>query len=336
MTEYLPQTFLLQDDFTRAYSVFEQLLSTQKARECLKNAESSLAFDTEVFLQPVRDDLAECFELLANLVRERGTSGNDLQKRIPSISPWLNPAEQYAQETARLEKHIADIKRSHPDFIFAFKLQVLIRKYEEQLKDDNLDAVEYDQLVQKLDQAKRTLTNHLQTKVRIAQKAYAPDLLELAQWQLKQVMLQEKILQLKEELILTAQSHAQNTLNQLAKIFEQAEPELADAILAQTQSLATLGVVPELTTAPPLPRNLDEFRQTLNAQKERIEAYKERLTACRAELEKLVEFENAIFNTYGEQLRARGVQFQKSAKVSKSGTGKGPKPKKGTRMIFQR
>ncbi len=336
MTEYLPQTFLLQDDFSRAYSVFEQLLSTQKARECLKNAEASLAFDTEVFLQPVRDDLAECFELIANLVRERGTRGEDLQKRIPSISPWLNPAEKFSQETARLEKQITDIKRNHPDFIFAFKLQILIRRYEEQLKDDNLDAVEYDQLVQKLDQARRTLANHLQTKVRIAQKAYAPDLLELAQWQLKQALLQEKILRLKEDLLVTAQSYAQNTMNQLAKIFEQAEPELADAILAQTQSLTTLGSIPELTSAPALPRNLEEFRRTLNAQKERIEAYKERLTVCRADLEKLVEFENVIFSTYGEQLRARGVQFQKTAQVSKSGTGKGPKPKKGSRMIFQR
>ncbi|HOL94564.1 MAG TPA: hypothetical protein PLH79_09475 [bacterium] len=336
MPEYLPQSFLLREDFSRAYAVFEQLLSTRKARECLKNAEESLAFDIELFMQPVREDLAECFEVIAGLIRERGTSGDELQKRIPPVSSWLSPAEKHAREIARLEKQIAEFKRNHPDFIFAFKLQVLIRKYEEQQKDENLDAVEYDQLVQKLDQAKRTLSHHMQTKVRIAQKAYAPDLLELAQWQLKQALLQEKVLRLKEDLLLAAQSHAQNTLNQLAAIFENVEPELADAILAQTQSLTTLGTVPDIPPESAVPRNLDEFRQALNAQKARIEAYEERLKTCRAELEKLIEFENAIFNTYGEQLRARGLQFQKPIKVTKSGTGKGPKPKEGTRMVFRR
>lgn len=323
------------EDVEKAFSAFNKLLSSKKARECLQNVETALAFDTEIFLQPIRTDLAECLELIADMIRERGTDGASLQKLIPILSDWLDPGKAFAQEVARVEKIIAEKKRTHPDFIFAIKLQILIGKYEEQIKNESIDSFEYDRLTVKLDQAKRTLADHMQNKIRIAQRAFAPDMLELAMAQLQLARQQEKILRIKQELLGAAQGHTQHTLQNLAKIFQEAEPELADTILAQTRALISTGNMPS-PERPTVPSNLTEFKEELGKQSERIRQFDQRLKTCIDQLRQLLEFEDAIFNTYGEQLRAKGVQFKKTAKVEKSGVGGIMKKQPATRMVNRR
>lgn len=323
------------EDLDKAYNALSTLLSTKKARECLQSAETALAFDTEIFLQPIRQDLAECFDLIADMVRERGTDGEMLQRMIPVISDWLDPGKKFAHEVARLEKIIAEKKRKHPDFIYAVKLQVLIGKYESQLQSDKLNSFEYDRIMQSLDGAKRTLADHMQTKIRIAQRAFAPDLLELAQSQLHLGRLQEKVLRIKQELLSAAQGHTQHTLENLAKIFQGVEPDLADTILAQTRALLSTGGMPS-PDRPSIPANLAEFKEELSKQSEKIKQYDERLKSCLEQLRQLLEFEEAIFTTYGEQLRARGIQFKKTVKVEKSGTAGIRRKIFGDRMVSRR
>lgn len=332
-TDTITHNMIYPEDVNKAFNAFSKLLSSRKARECLQSAETALAFDTEIFLQPIRQDLAECLDLIADMIRERGTDGANLQHMIPILSDWLDPGKKFAQEVAKLEKIIAEKKRKHPDFIYAIKLQVLIGKYEEQIKGDSIDSFEYDRIVAMLDGAKRTLADHMQNKIRIAQRAFAPDMLELAQSQLHLGRLQEKILRIKQELLSAAQGHTQHTLENLAKIFQGAEPELADTILAQTRALMSTGTMPS-PDRPSIPSNLSEFKEELTRQSEKIKQFDERLKSCLEQLRQILEFEDAIFNTYGEQLRARGIQFKKTAKVEKTVTSAGiPRKFTGHRMV---
>jgi len=324
---------LNNEDVSEAFQKFETLLSSQKARECLKKAEEELAYDTEVFLQPVREHLAECIELVGSLTRERGTWAEDLQILYPLFSQWLNPGQKFSQETARLEKEIAAKKKEHPDFVLAFKLQILVRKYETSLEESQLDSVEYSSILDKLERAKATLSDHLQTKIRIAQKAFAPDMLELAAAQLELSQHLEKLLLLKQELLDAVRNHTKQTLLNLAKVFEKADQDLADTILMQTQAVKTTGSLPKSSMAKEGPSDLKEYREALGEQKERLDQFDARLQTCRDELNGLIEFEEAIFNTYGEQLRERGVQFKKRAKVAKTVSGLGPKKQPAARMV---
>ncbi|MGC9329433.1 MAG: hypothetical protein ACP5I1_17495, partial [Candidatus Hinthialibacter sp.] len=209
--------FLYPEDVNKAFHTFSKLLSSQKAREALQNAESSFAFNVEIFLQPLRRDLAECFDLIADMIRERGTDGSALQRMIPVVSDWLDPGKKFALDISRLEKTIADKKRQHPDFVLAFKMQVLINRYQEQLEHDSIPPNERDDISQKLEQMKRTLADHTQKKIRIAQRAFAPDLLEMAQAQLELARKREKVLLIKQELLTAAQEHTQHTFENLAK-----------------------------------------------------------------------------------------------------------------------
>lgn len=325
----------ISDDVEKAFHSLNKLLSTQKARECLQKAEAALAFDREIFLQPIRVSLAECLALIAEMVRERGSEGSELDKMIPVLADWLDPSKKFAQEVARLEKEIADKKRNHPDFIFAIKLQILIGKYEEQLNSSQVDAFEYDRLSSKLDQAKRTLADHMQSKIRIAQRAFAPDMFELAQSQLQLARMQEKILRIKQELLSSAQGRTQQTLQNLAKIFQEAEPELADTILAQTKALVSIGSFP-LPEHPSMPSNLAEYKEELTKQSERIKRFDQQIKECVHQLQHLLDFEEAIFNTYGEQLRARGIQFKRAPKVETIGTTGTIKKVIASRMVTRK
>ncbi len=71
----------------------------------------------------------------------------------------------------------------------------------------------------------------------------------------------------------------------------------------------------------------------MREQNQRILSYHEKLKGCIKKLNQIMEFEEAIFNTYGEQLRERGVQFKKSLKVDKSGMGMGVKKQPASRMV---
>jgi len=335
MTEYNNSSKFNSDDVNKAFSKFSTLLSSQKARVCLENTENALAFDTEVFVQPIRQDLGECLDLVADMIRERGTNGDDLQKLIPVLSDWLDPGRQFSQEVARLEKEIAEKKRKHPDFVFAFKLKILINKYGEQLNNDKIDPFEYGKILTKHDQAKHTLADHMQNKIRIAQKALAPDMLELAQSQLELSRHHEKVLEIKQELLSQAQGHTRHTLQHLAQIFQDAEPELADTILAQTNALTSTGSMPS-PNRQKIPNNLAEFKQELTNQGEKIKKFDNRLKSCIDQLHQLKEFEDAIFSSYGDQLRSRGIQFKKAPKVAKTGTVGKTKKIPGLRMVNRR
>lgn len=323
------------EDVEKAFHAFSKLLSSKKAREALQNAETALAFNVEIFLQPLRRDLAECFDLIADMIRERGTDGSELQRMIPILTDWLDPGREFALDISRLEKTIADKKRKHPDFVFAFKLQILIKRYQEQWEDDSLDASERDCISQKLEQMKRTLADHMQKKIRIAQRAFAPDMLEMAQAQLELTRKRGKVLRIKQELLNAAQGHTQHTLENLAKIFQDVEPDLANTILTQTQALISTGsmLTPERSS---IPNNLKEYKEELNKQSERIQQLDERLKSCSEQLRRLQKFEDAIFNTYGEQLRAKGIQFKKTAKVDKTGIGGAIKKQPASRMVNRR
>jgi hypothetical protein len=334
MTEPRVDHNLIQDEVNHAFRKFETMLSSQKARDCLSKAEAALAFDVEIFLQPIRLELAACMELIADLIRERGTASGHIQSLIPTLSTYLDPGQATSKEIARLEKEIADKKRNHPDFVYAAKLNVLIQNYDSMLKNDNLDSIEYGKVLDKYEAAKRTLSDHVQKKIRIAQKAFAPDLLELAQSQLTLAIHQEKILSIKNDLLNAVQEQTKGTLQNLAKIFEEADPELANTILVETQSLIQAG---RMTTSPgqkKIPTNLSEFKEELSNQQKKLDTLEHQQKACLEQLQKLVEFENAIFNTYGDKLRSKGVQFKKTLTVDKSGVGvKGPSKKKASRMV---
>ena len=56
-----------------------------------------------------------------------------LQRKMPVITQLLEPAHRLAEEITKIEKRVAEIKKNHPDFIMAFKLQILLRKYEEMM-----------------------------------------------------------------------------------------------------------------------------------------------------------------------------------------------------------
>ncbi|MBD3265064.1 hypothetical protein GF373_00210 [bacterium] len=323
-------------ELNSAFKKVETLLSSRKARDCLKKAEDTLAFDTEIFLEPIRDDLAECMEVVGDLIRERGTLSSEIQELIPILTKWLDPGHEFSREIARLERTIAEKKRSHPDFIYAAKLNTLIRQYEGIINEPTTDSITYGQVLKKLESAKVTLQDHMQKKIRIAQKAFAPDMLELAQAQLELAQHQGKVLEMKSELLNAAQNQTRETLSQLAKIFEDADPELANAILAQTSSFVSAGNATQVPNQKKMPTSLDEFKKELEQQKGKLDQLETQHKECRGQLKKLKEFEDAIFETYGEKLRTKGLQFKKQLKVEKSGMGSGqPTPKKGVRMARQ-
>ncbi|RJP20740.1 MAG: hypothetical protein C4527_24605 [Candidatus Omnitrophota bacterium] len=327
---------LKEDDISKAFGKIETLLSTQKARECLKRAEEQFAFDAEIVLHPIRQVLAECLELVASLVRERGTAGKDLDSLVPQLAKWLEPGSRFSQEIARLEKEIAEKKRKHPDFILAMKLQILVKRFEEAMNTSQSGSIEYDAMQKKYENAKATLADHMQTKIRIAQRAFAPDVLEVAQIQIELARHHEKILLLKKELLDAGITHTRNTLQNLAGVFKDVEPEVADTILTQTQSLTSIGDLPRSPQQKEPPRTLDEYRKELMAQNQRILSFHEKLRDCMQKLQEVFEFEEAIFNTYGEQLRERGVQFKKTLKPEKHGVGMGVKKQPASRMVGRR
>ncbi len=327
---------LNEENITKAFQKFEALLSTRKARECLQNAQAELAFDTEVFLQPLRNDLAECIDVIASLTRERGTTGKELEKAIPILSKYLDPGADFSQDVARLEKLIADKKRRHPDFILAVKLQMLVRNFEEKLNLTNPLSADYTRIKENYENVKATLAGHMKTKMRIAQHALAPDMLELAQAQIQLMRHHEKILYLKKEILDAGRTHTEHTLKNFASVFKDVEPELADTILLQTQSLIATGDLPTYPALNDVPKSLDEYKENLAKQGERLKLFDKRLHECMEKLTELMEFEETIFNMYSDQLREKGVQFKKKAKVDKTGTGMGIKYKKSSRMVSRR
>jgi hypothetical protein len=321
-------------EINQAFKKLEVLLSSTKARECIRKAEDALAFDVELFIQPIRQDLADCMELVADLIRERGTTSHQIQTLLPVLSKYLDPAHYLAGEVARLEREITDKKRKHPDFILAAKLTMLLQKYEQHLQSDKLDSIEYTRVFKQVEITKRTLAEHLQKKIRLAQRAFAPDMLELAQFQLELARHQEKILAIKGQLLDELQNQSRGTLQHLAKIFEEADPALADTILAQTQALVSTGNATELPHQKKVPSTLEEFKQELQAQQARLTQYEELQTICRDQLQTLIQFEEAIFNTYGDQLRSKNISFKKSLAPEKSGVGSHtPTFKKASRMV---
>ena len=321
MAENWLQSTATPEEIQSAYKKVELLLSSQKARDCIKKAEEALAFDREIFLLPIRDDLAECMEILADLIREKGTDGKTIQRLIPVLHDWLDPGSVFSQSVARIEKDIAEKKRKHPDFVYASKLNVLVQRYEDMLQDQTLDSIEYGNLLKKLESAKATLTDHIQKKVRIAMRSLTPDMLELAQAQLELTQLQEKVLNIKNELLNAAQSQAKANLQGFAEIFKEADPELANAIMAQTRSLVKTGIATELPSQKKIPKNLTEFKEELDKQKLKLENIEKQQQNCLVQIKHLMDFEGAIFNTYGEQLRAKGVQFRKAIKVEQKPIG---------------
>ncbi len=325
---------LNEKEINKSFEKIEQMLSSQKARECLKNIEAELAFDIEVYLQPLRKDLGDCLDLVADMTRERGTSGKEIQRAIPVLSDYLDPASNLARSLVDVEKRIAEKKRNHPDFVMAFKLQVLVKRFEETLKQHERYSPEYNEIQRKLENTKATLADHTQNKLRIAQRSLAPDLLEMAQWQLEMSRHREKVLRIKKGLLDAGRKHSEGILRKMASVFRETEPELADTILMQTQSVMATGELPANPGQKPLPKNLAEYREEIQAQSNRLMSFDNRLKSCMEQLHKLMAFEQAIFNTYGEKLRERGIQFEKKPKIEKSGTGIGiNKPRQGTRMV---
>lgn len=325
------------NEVNRSFEKIEQILSTQKARDCVREAEQALAFDIEVFLHPIRLDLAECLEIVATLVRERGTLGKEIDKVTPKLMEWLDPGSDFAKEVARLEKHIAEKKRKHPDFVLAFKLQMLIRKFEEELKSIPPDTGPYFDLEDKIKKTKTTLSNHSSTKLRIAQRAFAPDMLELAVAQLELAKHQEKVLRLKQELLHQASSHAKQNLGQIANLFKDIDPELAQHIIAQTSTISNVGALTESANRLQVPKNLGEYRKALAEKGETLGRINNQLDTCREQLDKLLLFEEAIFNSFGDKLRERGIQFKKPVTIEKSGSGLGALTKQtGARMTTRR
>ena len=73
MNENNENRLLKEKDINQAYANYERMLSTKRARECLKKAEEILAFDVEVTLEPIRSDIAECMDLMGDLIRTHGT-----------------------------------------------------------------------------------------------------------------------------------------------------------------------------------------------------------------------------------------------------------------------
>jgi len=324
---------MAEKEIAKSFEKLEIMLSSQKARECLRNLEAELAFDIEAHLQPLRNDLSECLHLIADLARERGTASRDLQNSFPILSDYLDPATKFAKESAALEKQIADKKKKHPDYILAFKLQMLVKKLEESLESAAPDSLDFYDIQGKLVQAKATLADHMQTKIRIAQRALAPDMLELAQWQLELARHREKALRLKKELLDSGRKHSENALKRVAQIFKDAEPEIANAILHQANSVMYTGDLPASPGRKEIPPNLTEYRKEIQALGERLISFDQKLQTCMSQLHKLMEFEEAIFNTYGEQLRDKGFQFEKKSKIEKTVSGLGPKKQAASRMV---
>ncbi len=327
---------LKEGDVSKAFQKIETLLSTQKARECLKRAEEQFAFDTEVYLQPIRQTLGECMEIIGSLVRERGTAGKDLDELMPVLAKWLDPGSEISRNVACLEKDIAEKKRKHPDFVTAMKLQLLVNRFEETLGKTDINSPDYDTIWKKYENAKATLTDHMHTKIRIAQRAFAPEMLEMAQLQLELSRHHEKVLYIKKQLLDNGITHTRNTLNTLANVFKEVEPEVADTILQQTRNLVTTGDTPRLSQQKEPPHNLEEYRKELKNQNQKILSYHEKLQDCMSKLRQVFEFEEAIFNTYGDQLRERGVQFKKKIRPEKSGVGVGSKHQPASRMVGRR
>lgn len=325
-----------EEEVSKSFSKFETLLSSQKARECLRNAESALAFDAEVFLQPIRQQLGECMEIMGDLVRERGAHAEDLDRIMPKLSEWLMPGSKFATETAALERQIAEKKRKHPDFVLAMKLQMLAQKFEENLKELKPDTGPYFDMEDKLEKTLATLNHHRQTKLRIAQRALAPDMLELAVAQLDLAQCQEKVLRLKQELLEAGRNQARQNLSRIADLFREVELELADAILSQTRSLSSVGAMTQAVDRKESPKNLAEYRQAIEKQAERLENFDAHLKTCHDQLQQLIEMEETIFNTFGEKLRERGIQFKKPIKVEKSGTSAASQKQTGLRMVTRR
>ena len=139
-------------------------------------------------------------------------------RKMPVITQLLEPAHRLAEEITKIEKRVAEIKKNHPDFIMAFKLQILLRKYEEMMDREDITPSDYEFIRRKYDQTRLTLHHHIQDKLRIAQRAFAPEMLELAQSHLGLSRHQEKILLIKQDLLETAQEHTHHTLQNLAQI----------------------------------------------------------------------------------------------------------------------
>lgn len=324
------------EELGKAFERLEALLSTQKARACLEKSESELAFNVEVFLKPVRDDLAECMELVAGLIRERGMLGAELQQWIPRLAEWIEPAMKFAKEIAGSEKSIADRKRKHPDFQMAYKMQILLQKYAEIMYHNNPDSEEYRDAAAKTKMLRTSLEEHTKTKIRIAQRAFEPDMLELAQNYLQLYRHHEKVLALKGKLLNAGRDQAQKTLRTLAKVFEDTEPELADVILSHTNAVMSVGGVPHASGANAAPKNMEEFREALREQNRRIEKIDAQLDESVQKLRELQQFEDAIFDKYGEQLKDKGYTFKKMLKAEKTGTAAGIKKQKASRMVNYR
>ncbi|MBI1390874.1 MAG: hypothetical protein GC154_20785 [bacterium] len=311
--------FQSEENLSKAFAKFETLLSSQKARELIDHAESTFAFDSEVFLQPLRRYLSECLHLVGDLTRERGATGRELQRLIPVMTDYLEPGSQVSRDIAVLEKKISDKKRENPDFVMAFKLQILIRRYEESLKAVHPESDEYEKIKAKIDNARATLHNHMQTKVRLAQRALEPDMLELAMAQLSMIRHQERVLRIKQELLDACRNQCQRNLGAMAKIFQEADPELADIILSQMNAVKSTGALIR-GDRDDSPKTLSEYKSALETKGKQIDELDYRLEECRNQLNKLQELEEAIFSTFGDQLREKGIKFQKKIRVEKSGS----------------
>ncbi|MDP8245645.1 MAG: hypothetical protein P9L94_16290 [Candidatus Hinthialibacter antarcticus] len=321
------------DTFSQAFQKFESALSTQKARELLNNAENALAFDTEVFLLPIRRNLADCLSLVADLTRERGTNGRELQAMLPIMADYLDPGSTAAQEVARLEKKIAEKKREHPDFVMAFKLQVLIRRYEQSLKEHHPESEDYAAIKKKLDNARATLHNHMQSKVRLAQRALEPDMLEQAVSQLSLARHHQKVLRVKQELLDACRNQCHRNLSEMAKLFKDADPEVSDMILTQINAVKSTGALVK-NEHDESPKTLEEYKVTLDSKQQQISSIDKHLDDCQTQLEQLQQLEEALFNTFGEQLREKGIKFEKKVRLEKSGAGMGiAKKQTAVRMV---
>ncbi|MBZ0256101.1 hypothetical protein K8I31_08570 [bacterium] len=324
------------ESFSQAFEKFESALSTQKARELLKNVENALSFDTEVYLLPIRRNLADCISLVADMTRERGTNGRELQSMLPVMSDYLDPGAASAQEVARLERQIAEKKREHPDFVMAFKLQVLIRRYETSLQEFHPESDEYEELKKKLNNARATLNNHLQTKVRLAQRALEPDMLEQAVSQLTLARHHQKVLRIKQELLDACRNQCHRNLSEMAKLFKEADPDLTEMILAQVNAVKSTGVLVK-NEHDETPKTLSEYKSALEDKSKQITNIDQRLEDCQSQLEQLQQLEEALFNTFGEQLREKGINFQKKIHLEKSGfAAGGPAPKKQSALRMVR
>ncbi len=321
------------DSFSQAFEKFESTLSTQKARDLLKTVENALAFDIEVYLLPIRRNLADCLDLVADLTRERGTTGKELQAMLPVMSEYLNPSGDAAKEVARLEKQIADKKHEHPDFVMAFKLQVLIRRYEASLKDYHPESDEYAEIKRKLDNARATFNNHMQSKVRLAQRALEPDMLEQAVSQLSLARHHQRVLRVKQELLDACRNQCHRNLGEMAKLFKDADPELSDMILTQVNAVKSTGTLVK-NEHDDSPKTLEEYKTALESKNQQISSIDQRLSDCQTQIEQLQKLEEALFNTFGEQLKEKGIKFEKKIKVEKSGAGVGiAKKQSAVRMV---